>query len=252
MDDPSDIPLTLGKIDAKKARINTLTNLVNSQGIKVEELKNFLKNLPTTPSTPTPSFTTEDRKMLTDHSSILTSQAGLLKTICKTLAQLLTATQQTAVVAEGEKSKAATAEKPSSSNVPPPIVNIEEVGDDEEDEDMEPHDEEPSSSHKDGGDNDDDDEDGASLLSRKNTSKAAQSQGAKRSTEGEAADRSQPQGEQPLPEKTQSGTHQTLDLSSSPDSDQQLIATLISKPSTSTPTHQAKEPQKMDFSSSEE
>ena len=74
-----------------------------------------------------------------------------------------------------------------------------------------------------------------------------------RSTEGGATEGSHPQGEQQPPEKTHSGTHQSIDPStSSPDSDQQPIATLISKPFTFTPTLQSKEPQKMDFSSSEE
>ena len=86
--------------------------------------------------------------MLTDQSFILTSQDGLLKTICDTLEQLLTATSiqplQTSslAVVEGEKSKdaaATAAEKPSSSSVPPPRVIIEEEADDEEYEDIEPH-----------------------------------------------------------------------------------------------------------------
>ena len=83
---------------------------------------------------------------------------------------------------------------------------------------------------------------------------AAQSQSATRSAEGGATEGSQPQGEQQPPTKTQSGTLlQSLNPStSSPDSDQQPIATILSKPSTSTPTLQTKEPQKMDFSSSEE
>ena len=178
-----------------------MTSLVNSQGTKIEELKNLVKDLATTPPTPTPSFTTEDRKMLTDQSSILTSQARLLKTICETVAQLLTATQQTVAVAEGEKSKVVAVEEPSSSSVPPPIVNVVEEGDDEEDEDMEPHDEEPSSSHKDRGDDDDDYEDGISRVYCKNISKITQSQGTQGSTEGRVAESSQPQGEQPPPEK---------------------------------------------------
>ena len=88
-----------------------MANLVNIQGTKIEELKNLVKALPTTPPTPTLSFTSKDRTMLQGHSTILKSQAGLLKTICETLEQLLTATQQTLVptVAEGDKSTAADA-----------------------------------------------------------------------------------------------------------------------------------------------
>jgi len=99
------------KIGAQKVRINTLTNLVNSQGTKIEELKNLVKDLPTMSPTPSSSFTPEDRKMLTDHSSILTSQAGFMKSICDTLEQLLTASRvqplQTSslAVAEGRKVK---------------------------------------------------------------------------------------------------------------------------------------------------
>ena len=95
-----------------------------------------------------------------------------------------------------------------------------EVAEDEEEqgEDADLHEEEPSSSRKDGGDDDDNhDEDGPSLLSRRTTSKAVKSQGATRRTEG-GDESSQPQGEQPTPEN-QSGTHQSLNLSTSSDSD---------------------------------
>jgi len=211
-------------------------------------------------STPTASITADDRKLLTDHSSILTSQAGLLTSICDTQQQLRTTSKTqppqtlSPAVADGEKRTAA--DKPSSSSiVPSPIVNIEEEGDDdEEDENTDLQEDEPSSSRKDGGDDDDndddDDDDRPSLLSRK----AVQTQGAPKSSVGGAAESSQPQGEKPPPEKTQSGTQQPLNpsTSSSPDSDQQPIATLLSKPSTSTQTLQTKEPQKMDFSSSGE
>ena len=120
-------------------------------------------------------------------SSILKSQASLLTTICSTLEQLLTATKQTPVVAEGERSAAAAVQQPSSSSVPP--VEEEEEEDAEEEED---HDDEPSSSRKDGGFDDDDDEDGPSLLSRKITSMAAQSLSATRSAKGGATEGSQP------------------------------------------------------------
>ena len=59
----------------------------------------------------------------------------------------------------------------------------------------------------------------------------------KRSTEERAANSSQPQGEQPPPEKTQSGTPQILNPSTSTSSvsEQQPISTILSKPSTSKP-----------------
>ena len=53
-------------------------------------------------------------------------------------------------------------------------------------------------------------------------------------TEERAADSSQPQGEQPPPEKTQSGTHQILNLSTSSDSNHLPISIALSKPSTLT------------------
>ena len=172
------------KIKEQDSKIATLTTLVNGQGTLLHELKDKIKALPTSPS-----FTSADRETLTKNQNILTSQASLLSTICSTLQQLLTASKQAPAVAEGEKA----ADKPSSSV--PPVIPIEE----EEDEDAkegDDHDDEPSSSRKDGGDDDDDDEDGPSLLSRKITSMAAQVQPATRSAEGEAAEGSQPQGEQ--------------------------------------------------------
>ena len=71
----------------------------------------------------------------------------------------------------------------------------------EEDEEEEGEDadlpDEPSSTRKYGGD---DDEDGPSLLARRTSTKAVQSQGpAARSTKGGEAERSQPQGEKPPP-----------------------------------------------------
>ena len=76
------------------------------------------------------------------------------------------------------------------------------------------------------------------LLSHKTISTAAKSQSATRITEGGATESSHPQGEQQPPKKTLSGIpHQSLNRStSSPDYDQQPIATVLSKPSTSTPT----------------
>ena len=72
--------------------------------------------------------------------------------------------------------------------------------------------------------------------------KAAQSQGAQKTSEGLAAASSHPQGEQPPPEKTQSGAHQTLNLSTSSDYDQLPISTILPfKPSTSTSIQQTKE-----------
>ena len=91
----------------------------------------------------------------------------------------------------------------------------------------------PPHPQKDGGDDDDDDDDdGPSLLSRTTTSKAAQSQGAKNSSEGRAAESSPSKEEQQLPENTQTLNPST---STSPNSDQQPIANILSKPSTSIP-----------------
>ena len=116
---------------------------------------NKVEAIPTTP--PIPSFTSEDCTVLQNHTTILMSQAGLLKTICETLQRLLTASKQTSspAVAEGEKAaeKPTAAAIPSSSSIPPPqskMVEIVEDEDDEEDEDINIHDDEPSSSTKDG------------------------------------------------------------------------------------------------------
>ena len=54
------------KIDAQTAKIDTLTTLVNIQGTRREELKNLIKAIPTTPPTPSPSFTQTD--LLSDWS----------------------------------------------------------------------------------------------------------------------------------------------------------------------------------------
>ena len=110
------------KIDAQTARIDTLTTLVNSQGTRIEELINLVKAIPLTPPTPSSSFTTEDRTMLQSHSTILTSQDGLLKTIAETLERLLTANKQTSgpAMAEGEKSIAVDAAVIPSNSVPLP------------------------------------------------------------------------------------------------------------------------------------
>jgi len=101
------------KIDNQQAKLETFTTLVNGQGTQIQELKNLVQAIPT--STPAPSFTSKDRKTLTNHSNILTSQASLLATICSTLQQLLTATKQTPAVAEGERAAAADQQTPSSS-----------------------------------------------------------------------------------------------------------------------------------------
>ena len=73
------------KIDNQQGKLDTLTTLVNGQGTQIQELKDMVPGLPKTTPAPSPSFTSEERKTLTDHSNILTSQATLLNTICTTL-----------------------------------------------------------------------------------------------------------------------------------------------------------------------